>query len=72
MFLLLTLNIFTRFSNVSIVGFEQVNISWERTFNQPFILQKQFIIIIITGKVKINAFGVDSDGPTPDQSQPQR
>ena len=71
MFLLLTLNIFTRFSNVSIVGFEQVNISWERTFNQPFILQKQFITII-TGKVKINAFGVDSDGPTPDQSQPQR
>ena len=28
MFLLLTLNYFTTFSRVSIVGFEQVNVSW--------------------------------------------
>ena len=29
-FLLLTLNIFHTFSNVSIVGFEQVHLNWER------------------------------------------
>ena len=29
LFLLLTLNIYTTFSSVSIVGFEQVNVGWD-------------------------------------------
>ena len=37
-FLLLTLNIFTPFSTVSIVDFEQVNFSWILTGNIDWIL----------------------------------
>ena len=56
MFLLLILNIFSRFSTVSIVDFEQVNVSWEAYLGSWQSALMEFFVETVNGWKSLTIF----------------